>query len=164
MNQRFKVNKYKKRIVFYGLFSFFILGGNKMNIKNPVPKIQLFNVLTVDDQRENDFYAFFYKYALMPLFTDEHRTTNITVTDNDVRSVINTGGTYHKLLKELSQLLTIQNEKDMFQEAMLKLIDTPTSFQKFMNNVKKVINHLKTVTIDNKTRIWAIVFYMDDLK
>lgn len=135
-----------------------------MNIKNPVPKIQLFNVLTVDDQRENDFYAFFYKYGLMPLFTDEHRTTNITVTDNDVRSVINTGGAYHKPLKELAQLLTIQNEKDMFQEAMLKLIDTSTSFQKFMNNVKKVINHLKSVTIDNKTRIWAIVFYMDDLK
>ena len=134
-----------------------------MNIRNQVPEIQLFDVLTVDDQRENDFYAFFYKYNLMPLFTDEHRTDNIKVTDNDVRAVINTGGAYHKPLKELAQLLTIQNENDMFQEAMLKLIDTPTTFQKFMNNVKKVINKLKTITIDKKTRIWTIVFYMDEL-
>lgn len=135
----------------------------KMEIKNPVLKIQIFHVRTMNDQIENDFYAFFYKYNLMPLFTDEHRTTNITVSDSDARAVINTGGAYHQPLKELAQLLTIQNNNDMFQEAMLKLIDTPKSFRKFMNNVKKVIAHLKTITIDNKTRIWAIVFYMEDL-
>lgn len=136
----------------------------KMNIKDSVPKIQLFSVRTTDEQRENDFYAFFYKYNLMPLFTDEHRTTNISVSDNDVRAVINPGGAYHEPLKEFAQLLTIQNSNDMFQEAMLRLIDSANSFRKFMNNIRKLLAYLKSIKIDKrKDRIWAAVFYMDDL-
>ena len=114
-----------------------------MNIKNKVPEIPLFNMISTNEQRINDFYAFFYRYGLDPIFTDAYRTDHISVTDNDIGSVINEGGAYHKPLKELAQLLSMASDNDSYQEAMFRIIDEPKSFQTMMNYIKQFIEYIK---------------------
>ena len=123
-------------------------------------KLLVFNVLSVNEELEKEFNDFFYKYNLLPLFTNEHRAEQITVTDNDLRSVVNTSGKYHKILTEFSNFLTVGTDNKSFEEVMLQLIHRPKSFQGFMNNIKKVMETLKqAISTGHEWNMWNIVWY-----
>lgn len=129
---------------------------------NQVPKFQVFNVKSTNEEMENEFHAFFYKHNLTQLFTDEHLATPISVTDMDLRSVVNNGKA-SKILKELSDLLTIGNDNKSYDEAMFKIINEARSFQSMMNKIKKLNSYIKTIDERFKYNTWNIVWYKKDL-
>ena len=125
-----------------------------------IPKLQVFEILTVNDELAKEFNDFFTKWDLLPLFTDEHRTGKIKVTDSDARAVTNHGGAYNKQLKEFSELMDYAQDNKSYQEALFKVLHGAKSFQKLMNNIKKVSRYVKNeIQTDRQHNRWNIVFY-----
>lgn len=125
----------------------------------------LFDVKTINEELENEFYNFFVKWDLLALTTDAHRTSSITVTDADARAVTNYGGAYNKDLKKLSELMNYATTNLSYQQAIFSLIEEPKSFQRFMNKVRKVNNYIeREIRLEHQFNRWNVVFYEDDLK
>ena len=122
-------------------------------------KFHLFEYRFNDEELEKEFNNFFYKYNLTALFTNEHRAGNITVTWVDARSVINPTGSYHRILKDFADLLSIGNDNKAYEEALFKIIYEARSFQGMMNTIKKLMDYIKTLDNDHKNNQWNIVFY-----
>ena len=57
-------------------------------------KFQVFDFLFNDEELEEEFHKFFNKYNLNALFTLEHRSESIKVSDTEARSVTNVARTY----------------------------------------------------------------------
>src|SRR5690625_7114053 len=112
-------------------------------------KIQVFEYRFNNEELENEFNNFFYKYNLTSLFTNEHRAGSITVTYVDARSVLNTGGSYHETLKEFADLLTIGNDNKSYEEALFKIIYESRSFQSFMKKIKDLLEYAKSMDPEN---------------
>lgn len=126
-------------------------------------KFQIFEPRFNDEQLENEFNNFFYKYNLTSLFTNEHRAGSITVTYVDARSVINEGGSYHETLKDFSDYLSMNIHNKSYEEALFKIIYESRSFQSLMNNIKKVMEFIDTIDDNYMHNMWNIVFYNKDL-
>lgn len=127
------------------------------------PTLQIFDTLFSQDELNNEFQSFFYKYNLTSLFTNEHRAGNIRVTYVDAKSVVNSSGAYHRQLKELSDILNVASDNLMYEEAVFKIIYNAETFQKMMNNVKKVIQEFKTTLPEHQFNFWNVVFYTKGL-
>lgn len=131
-----------------------------MQIREPI-----FEVTTVNDEVENEFHSFFTKWDLLPMLTDWNRTGTIKVTDSDARSVINSGGKYNKELKKFSELLDYAKDNKAYQRAMFTVIEGVKSFQKLMNNVRKITNYIeREIYLEHQYNRWNIVYYTEDLK
>lgn len=122
-------------------------------------KFQIFEPRFNDEELESEFNNFFHKYNLTPLFTNEHRAGSISVTYVDARSVINTTGSYHKTLKEFSDLLTIANDNKSYEESLFKIIYEARSFQGLMKTIKKLMDNIKTIDPSHMFNLWNIVWY-----
>ena len=127
-------------------------------------EIHIFNVNTVNEEVEQEFHEFFYKYNLLPLFTNEHRASPITVTDSDARSVIKPSNSYHKVLIEFSDLMNMANDNKMYESALFKIIYNANSFQGMMNQIKRLITFIHN-DIDNSHlhNTWNIVWYTKEV-
>jgi len=128
-----------------------------------VEKFQIFEPKYNDDELDNEFNNFFYKYNLTSLFTNEHRAGSISVTYVDAKSVVNTGGSYHETLKEFSDLLTIANDNKSFEEALFKIIYEARSFQSMIKKIRDLLDYVKTIDPDHMFNLWNIVFYNKDV-
>lgn len=128
-----------------------------------VQKFQIFNPKYNDDELDNEFHNFFYKYNLTSLFTNEHRASEISVTYIDAKSVTNPDGSYHKTLKEFSEYLTIGNDNKSYEEAMFKLIYEARSFQALINSIKKLMDYIKSLDSNHLFNLWNIVWYDKDV-
>src|SRR5699024_5050523 len=101
------------------------------------------NEFFVFDTKSNDeelikiFHRFFTINGLDPLLTQEHQSSHITVSDLEMRSLVNTGKTAQPLL-EIRDLLTMYTDNKRYDSAILRLIDEPSSFTKFINNLKRL--------------------------
>lgn len=126
-------------------------------------KFQIFDPRYNDDELDNEFHNFFYKYNLTSLFTNEHRASGITVTYVDAKSVINEGGSYHNTLKEFADLLSIGNDNKAYEESLFKLIYEARTFQSLMKKIRDVLNFTNTINPENLHNLWNIVFYNKDL-
>lgn len=123
-------------------------------------QFQVFNVISVNEELEEEFHSFFNKYGLTPLFTNEHRTTPIKVTDLDLRSVVNEGGSYHKTLKEFADFLNMANDNKSFEEATFRIIHEARSFQALMKNISELLDFFKNeIDNDHMFNMWNIVWY-----
>ena len=127
-------------------------------------EIHIFNVNTVNEEVEQEFHEFFYKYNLLPLFTNEHRASPITVTDSDARSVIKPSNSYHKVLLEFSDLMNMAMDNKMYESALFKIIYNANTFQGMMNQIKRLIKFIAN-DIDNKHlfNTWNIVWYTKEV-
>ena len=127
-------------------------------------EIHIFNVNTVNKEVEREFHEFFYKYNLLPLFTNEHRASPIPVTDSDARSVIKPSNSYHKVLIEFSDLMNMASDNKMYESALFKIIYNAKSFQGMMNRIKRLIKFIVN-DIDNKHlfNTWNIVWYTKEV-
>ena len=127
-------------------------------------EIHIFNVNTVNEEVEQEFHEFFYKYNLLPLFTNEHRASPITVTDSDARSVIKPSNSYHKVLIEFSDLMNMASDNKMYESALFKIIYNANTFQGMMNQIKRLIKFIQN-DIDNKHlfNTWNIVWYTKEV-
>ena len=125
-----------------------------------IPKLQVFEVLTVDEELAKEFNDFFTKWDLLPLFTNEHRTGKIKVTDADARAVTNHGGAYNKDLKLFSELMDYAQDNKSYEQALFKVLYGAKSFQKLMNNIRNVSKHIRNeIQQDRQHNRWNIVFY-----
>jgi len=125
-------------------------------------KFNIFEPLYSNDELENEFTNFFYKYNLTALFTNEHRAQSIKVTYVDAKAVVNSGGKYHKILKQFSSIINIAQDNKMYEEALFEIIYTARTFQGFMNQLKKLFDHVAKV-YDHLYNYWNIVFYTEEL-
>lgn len=127
-------------------------------------QLLIFEPLFKDEELREEFNDFWYKYDLMPLFTNEHRSTPITVTYVDARSVINTSGSYHKSLLEMSDLLTVGDDNKMYEEALFRVIYNARSFQSLMQNIRQILIYARTeIDQNHEFNTWNIVWYNKEL-
>lgn len=122
----------------------------------------VFDSMFNNEELENEFHKFFYSNNLSPLFTNEHRASPIKVTYIDARSVTN-NGTYASLLKDFSDILSQGNDNQRYEESTFKILQKATTFQKMMNNIKKIIQEYKTTKPEHLFNFWNIVYYNKDL-
>lgn len=128
-------------------------------------KFSIFETKFNNDELEEEFTNFFYKYNLTSIFTNEHRAGGITVTYVDAKSVINTGGSYHETLKEFSDFLSMANDNKSYEEALFKLIYDSSSFQAFIKNIRKYMDFIKQqIDSEHMSNMWNIVWYAQELK
>jgi len=125
-------------------------------------KFNIFDSIYTDDELETEFTNFFYKYNLTALFTNEHRAQAIKVTYVDAKSVVNPSGKYHKILKQFSSIINIAQDNKMYEDALFEIIYTARTFQGFMNQLKKLFDHVAKV-YEHLYNYWNIVFYTEEL-
>lgn len=125
-------------------------------------KFTVFDPMFNNEELENEFHKFFYSNNLSPLFTNEHRTSPIKVTYIDARSVTN-NGSYASQLKDFSDILSIANSNQRYEEATFRILHKASTFQKMMNNIKKVLEEYRTTDPKFLFNFWNIVYYNKDL-
>ena len=128
-----------------------------------VPKFTVFETRFNNDELESEFHAFFYKNNLTALFTNEHRSSPITVTYLDAKAVVNTGGAYERPLKEFAEVLSMSNDNQMYEESIFRILEESRSFQAFVRKIKELTAYIKQVTENKKHNVWNIVWYNKDL-
>ena len=124
----------------------------------------VFEFMFNNEKVENEFIKFFKVNNLDSMFTDEHRTSPIKVRLPDAQSVINGSGKYAKDLRNISDILSVGQNNQMYNEATFKILDEASTFQKMMNNIRRILNQYHVKTWDkHKKNIWNIVYYNKDL-
>ena len=124
----------------------------------------VFDFMFNNEELENEFIKFFKANNLDPMFTNENRTAPIKVSYVDAKSVINDKGKYAKYLRNISDILSVGQNNQMYNEATFKILNEATTFQKMMNNIKRILNQYNVKTWDkHKKNIWNIVYYTKDL-
>ena len=118
----------------------------------------VFDIKSTNEELAERFHRFFIINDLQPLFTKEHESSHITVSDLDMRSLVNTGKTAQPLL-EVRDLLTMYKDNKRYNSAVLRLIDEPSSYKKFINNLRRLNNYYSMIEPKFKENIWNIVYY-----
>lgn len=124
-----------------------------------VDKFQVFDFAFTNEELENEFHNFFYKYGLTPLFTNEHRSPPIKVSYVDARSVVKEGGKYNRELKDFADLLNLFNDNKSYEEALFKILYTSRSMQSMMNKIREISRFYTTLDYKHQKNLWNIVFY-----
>lgn len=122
-------------------------------------KFQVFDPKFNDDELEEEFHNFFYKYNLSPLFTNEHRAPAISVAWIDARSVISPTGSYHNQLKEFSDFLQMSTDNKSYEEVLFKILHSARTFQKMMQNIRKIMDEVKSMPENFTFNMWNVVWY-----
>src|SRR5699024_9901057 len=114
----------------------------------------VFDTKSNDEELTKRFHRFFKINGLDPLFTREHQSSHITVSDLEMRSLVNTGKTAQPLL-EIRDLLTMYTDKKRYASAVLRLIDETRSFTKFINNLIRLYinNDLTCISMSSTTNL-----------
>lgn len=128
-----------------------------------VERFSVFEPRFNDDELEEEFNNFFSKNNLESLFTNDYRAGNITVTYVDARSVINTGGSYHKTLIDFADYLSLSNDNMMYEDSLFKVLYNARTFQQLMQNIRKVMKYIESIPANLLYNMWNIVFYNKDL-
>lgn len=118
----------------------------------------VFDIKSNDQELTERFHRFFKINGLDALFTREHQSSHIKVTDLDMRSLVNTGSTAQPLL-EIKDLLTMYTDNKRYDSAVLRLIDEPSSYRKFINNLIRLNIYYTMIEPEFKQNIWNIVYY-----
>lgn len=118
-----------------------------------------------NEEMEQEFYNFFSKYGLSRLFVNEDKLTQIYVSDSDVRSVVNTSGTYHKSLVDMGELLLMSDDNKMYEEAVTRVIYNAGSFTALMKKIRQITEYfIAGVIKEHEFNFWNIVWYNKDLQ
>src|SRR5690625_2192319 len=118
----------------------------------------VFDTKSNDEERTEGFHRFVRISGLDVILTREHQSSDITVSDLEMRSLVNTGKTAQPLL-EIRDLLTMYTDNKRYDSAILRLIDEPSSFTKFINNLRRLNAYYSMIEPEFKQNIWNIVYY-----
>lgn len=122
----------------------------------------VFNHISNNEERIEEFEKFFIRFELEPLFTYENRMTSVTVGDIDLRAVIN--GRYTEDLKKLSDFIHIADDNKMYNSALFKMLYKQKTFSNFMKIVRKINDYIEHGIDENRMgNTWNIVWYNEDL-
>lgn len=124
----------------------------------------LFDLLATNQNDIEDFKKFFDVFNMEPLFTNARRTSNIKVSWMDMRNVINQGR-YYDTMVEFSNIMSMNQNNLMFEDALFDIINSTISFQKMIDNMDKLINYIHN-QIEDKHQFnkWNIVFYAEVIR
>ena len=122
----------------------------------------VFDMQFNDEELEQEFYDFFTRFDLQPLFTNEHRTTPIRVSWAEARAVI--GGRYTRDLWNMADILQMGDDNKMYENALFRIIYNANSVQGMMNNIRKINQHVNSeIGIGYLHNTWNIVWYNKEL-
>lgn len=110
-----------------------------------------------------EFTRFFYNHGLLPLFTQESRTTPITVRLPDAESVIKSGGKANTILKEFANLMAWGQDNKNFERAIFKILHESRNWNSFLKNVEAhniYVNYI--IEPAHQHNAWNIVWYDKD--
>lgn len=131
------------------------------------PKMNIFRFHKAynNEEMEQEFYNFFSKYGLSRLFVNDDLVPSIYVSDSDVRSVVNTSGSYHKSLVDMGELLLMSDDNKMYEEAVTRVIYNAGSFTALMKKIREVTEYfIAGVLKKHEFNFWNIVWYNKDLQ
>ena len=128
------------------------------------PELTIFEYGFNNDEIQKEFNDFFFKYGLEPLFTNEHQAGSIKVSLPFAQSLLNVGGANRRLFLELADYLMMGQDNKSFEEAVFRMIYEARSFQGLINKVRKIVNYIRTIDVNNLHNIWNIVWYNKDLQ
>lgn len=128
----------------------------------------VFNHNTTDDELIEKFEDKIQRLELEPLFTDEHKSTSISVSWAMLKSVVNGGSAYQTLSQFSDHINASKTDKSkdnqMYASTMLRTLNTPVNFDGLIKNIKKVNEYLSHKVIDeHKHNKWNIVWYNEEL-
>src|SRR5699024_6950349 len=118
----------------------------------------VFDTKSNDEELTKRFHRFFKINGLDQLFTRDNESSYITVCDMEMRSLVNTGKSAQQLL-EVRDLFTMYKDNKRYDSAILRLIDEPSSFTKFINNLRRLNRYYSMIEPKSKENIWNIVYY-----
>ena len=124
--------------------------------------LQVFDFNFNNEELQENFNDFFYSNDLLSLFTYEHLATSIKVNYVDALSVVN-NGSYAKSLLKFGEVMKIAMDNKMYDDALFKVLFNPTTFQRFMNLVKKITAYYSEVLEQYRHNYWNIVFYSKNI-
>lgn len=120
----------------------------------------VFDVQSMDDDLIKRFHRFFTINALDQLFLMENYSTSIKTSDINMRSLVNTGSSMRPFLELADQqLLEKATDNKRYSSALLRVLDEPKSYTKFVTIIKRVVKRYHTITIAERKYFWNIVFY-----
>lgn len=119
----------------------------------------IFDHKSMNDELIEEFENFFHKYNLDGLFTNEHRTPPISVSDLDLRSVVNPGGKYHSVFLEFTDYLNFAQDNQMYEDIMFFFINKPRSLKGLVNQVKQAMRYIDGIDQEHLFNQWNIVWY-----
>ena len=123
----------------------------------------VFNHNTSDEDLIEDFEKTMKKLELEPLFTDEHKSTSITVSWAMLKNLVN-GGSSYQTLKTFSDYIKTSDDNKMYASVMLRTLNMPANFENLIKNVKKVNEYISHGILDKHMHNkWNIVWYNEDL-
>lgn len=121
-------------------------------------KLSVFDYNFNNPELEEEFNNFFFKNGLLPLFTDEHRSTPIKVGYSEAVGVIK--GAYKEDLKTLANKLMTAVDNKSYQEMMLKIIYNSGTVNNLMRRVRKLNDYIKNDILDkHQFNKWNITWY-----
>ena len=118
----------------------------------------VFNILSINQELAQEFHRFFTINTLTPLFTHEHIASHISVSDNELRSIVTTGSKVKPYLELATFILTHSDNKG-YNRAMLRIIDEPKSFTKLTTYVTRIVKLWETIEDEYRPNFWNIVLY-----
>ena len=124
----------------------------------------LFDLLATNQNDIEDFKKFFDVFNMEPLFTNAHRTSNIKVSWVDMRNVINQGR-YYDTMVDFSNIMSMNQNNLMFEDALFDIINSTISFQKMIDNMDKLIAYIHNkIKDEHQFNKWNIVFYAEVIR
>lgn len=122
-------------------------------------KFFVFDIRSNNDQLKEEFYKFFRTNDLHQLFLEEDGASPISVTDLDLRSIVNTKKSTAPFL-EIRDILHMHTGAKKYHSSLLRLLDEPQSFRKFVNNLTRLNAYYTMIqSPKRKENFWNIVFY-----
>ena len=128
------------------------------------PELSIFEYGFTNEEIQKEFNDFFFKYGLEPLFTNEHQAGSIKVALPFAQSILNVGGANRRLFLELADYLMMAQDNKSFEEAVFRMIYEARTFQGLINKVKKIVNYIRTISVEHLHNTWNIVWYNKDLQ
>lgn len=126
-------------------------------------QINVFDYAFNDVELQQEFENFFIRNDLLPLFSNEHRSTPIKVSWIDARSILSENGAYRKAFLDLSEVVNMATGNKKYEQAVFKMIYESRSLQKLKNISQKVVNKFIETTNKSQDNFWNIVFYTKDV-
>lgn len=123
----------------------------------------VFNHNTTDEELIEKFEDTIQRLDIEPLFTDEHRSTSISVSWAMLKNLVN-GGSSYQVLKNFSDFIHTSDDNKMYASVMLRTLHQPNNFENLIKNIKEV-NHYISHNIDEQHQHnkWNIVWYNEEL-
>lgn len=111
---------------------------------------------------EEEFFNFFYRNNLTPLFTNEHRTQSIEVGLIDAQSLLKNKGKANRILLEFAKWLNMGMDNQMYESEVFKLIWASKDWKHFLSNLEIASEYMQTILPNYLHNIWNIAWYDKD--